>query len=321
MGTVGTTGGGHGQEESPLLCLSPPGVSMVGGVLTVIGGVLTIATMGAAAPLLIAGSLVFLPSERVVLKLSLGTAVGVAGGLGGITKNILVGKKKSGMQTSAETAMENLRRLEEEFKQVVIELCLEMEAMTAEQKIATQQMLALTKNTSVRNSVKSVREDDTFKKMGATKGYKKDAVGTATLVLGVSARTVAREFSEEVLEMSAKSFGKAAGGLMVGVGALFLVSDGVTITKSAMRLWKQVTVLSFLPHFFSQEPSKAADMLRDLAGKLELEQEQASGDGGRVTDLSCPICWDSLTSLVGVSSFYASFMCASSSCESSSCVL
>ena len=65
--------------------------------------------------------------KEIVLKLSSGTAVGVAGGLGGITKNILVGKKKSGMQTSTETAMENLRRLEDEFKQVVINLCLEME--------------------------------------------------------------------------------------------------------------------------------------------------------------------------------------------------
>ena len=65
MGTVGTTGGGYGQQESPLLCLFPPGVSMVGGVLTVIGGVLTIATMGAAAPLLIAGGLVFLSGKEL----------------------------------------------------------------------------------------------------------------------------------------------------------------------------------------------------------------------------------------------------------------
>ena len=58
--------------------------------------------MGAAAPLLVAG-----------------TAVGVAGGLGGIAKNILVGKKKAAQQSGAELAMENLRKLEEEYKQQV----------------------------------------------------------------------------------------------------------------------------------------------------------------------------------------------------------
>ena len=89
------------------------GASILGGVLTVAGGIfdiccheddcvllppgaLTIAAMTAAAPLLVAG-----------------TVVGVAGGLGGIAKNILVGKKKSAQQSGAELAMENLRKLEE----------------------------------------------------------------------------------------------------------------------------------------------------------------------------------------------------------------
>ena len=102
--------------------------------------------MGAAAPLLVAG-----------------TAVGVAGGLGGIAKNILVGKKKAAQQSGAELAMENLRKLEEEYKQAAIELAMEMEDMTEEQRRTTREMLALSKNTSVRSAVKSVLEDSAFK--------------------------------------------------------------------------------------------------------------------------------------------------------------
>ena len=134
------------------------GASILGGVLTVAGGIfdiccheddcvllppgaLTIAAMTAAAPLLVAG-----------------TVVGVAGGLGGIAKNILVGKKKSAQQSGAELAMENLRKLEEEYKQAAIELAMEMEEMTDEQRRATHEMLALSKNTSVRSAVKSVLE-------------------------------------------------------------------------------------------------------------------------------------------------------------------
>merc|ERR1712107_313699 len=219
------------------------GVSIVGGVLTLVGGALTIATMGAAAPLLVAG-----------------TAVGVAGGLGGIAKNILVGKKKAAQQSGAELAMENLRKLEEEYKQAAIELAMEMEDMTEEQRRTTHEMLALSKNTSVRSAVKSVLEDSAFKSVGETKGYKLKAMGTASLVLGATTKTVAKEISEEVMEMSAKSFGKVAGGVVVGVSALFLISDGVTITKTAMMLWRK-------------EPSKAAEMLRELAEKLSEEDE------------------------------------------------
>jgi len=242
------------------------GVSMVGGVLTVVGGALTIATMGAAAPLLVAGTL-----------------VGVAGGVGGIAKNILVGRKKAAQQSSAETAMDNLRKLEEEFKQRVIELALEMEGMSEGQRRVAHEMLALTKNTSVRNSVKAVREDQAFRTIGDTKGYNMKALGTASLVLGATTKTMVKEVSEEVLEMSAKGFGRVAGGVVVGVGALFLLSDGVTITKTAMRLWRK-------------EPSRAADMLRELAARLAAQGEEGKV-GGTTADLSCPICWDALTSL------------------------
>ena len=51
----------------------------------------------------------------------------------GIAKNILVGKKKSAQQSGAELAMENLRKLEEEYKQAAIELAMVMEEMTEEQ--------------------------------------------------------------------------------------------------------------------------------------------------------------------------------------------
>jgi len=246
------------------------GASILGGVLTVAGGALTIAAMTAAAPLLVAG-----------------TVVGVAGGLGGIAKNILVGKKKSAQQSGAELAMENLRKLEEEYKQAAIELAMEMEEMTEEQRKATHEMLALSKNTSVRSAVKSVLEDSAFKSVGETKGYRMKAMGTASLVLGATTKTMAKEISEEVLEMSAKSFGKVAGGVVVGVSALFLISDGVTITKTAMRLWRK-------------EPSKAAEMLRELASRLsEGEEAQTPGPGTWNSDLSCPVCWDPLTALEG----------------------
>merc|ERR1719193_90664 len=246
------------------------GASILGGVLTVAGGALTIAAMTAAAPLLVAG-----------------TVVGVAGGLGGIAKNILVGKKKSAQQSGAELAMENLRKLEEEYKQAAIELAMEMEEMTEEQRRATHDMLALSKNTSVRSAVKSVLEDSAFKSVGETKGYKLKAMGTASLVLGATTKTVAKEISEEVMEMSAKSFGKVAGGVVVGVSALFLISDGVTVTKTAMRLWRK-------------EPSKAAEMLRELAARLsEGEEDQNPGPGTWNSDLSCPVCWDPLTALEG----------------------
>ena len=233
-------------------------------------GALTIAAMTAAAPLLVAG-----------------TVVGVAGGLGGIAKNILVGKKKSAQQSGAELAMENLRKLEEEYKQAAIELAMEMEEMTEEQRRATHDMLALSKNTSVRSAVKSMLEDSSFKTAGETKGYKMKALGTASLVLGATTKTMAKEISEEVLEMSAKSFGKVAGGVVVGVSALFLISDGVTITKTAMRLWRK-------------EPSKSAEMLRELAARLsEGEEDQNPGPGTWNSNLSCPVCWDPLTALEG----------------------
>jgi len=251
------------------------GVSMVGGVLTVVGGALTIATMGVATPLLIAG-----------------TVVGVAGGIGGITKNILVGKKKTNQRTSAETAMENLRKLEEEFKQVVIDLAMKMEGMTPEQRTVTHNLLASTKNTCVREALKSVRSAEAFKNLGETKKFNKEAVGTAGLLAGPTIKTFAKEFSDDVLEMSAKGFGKAAGGVMIGVGALFLISDGVTITKTAVKLWKK-------------EPDKAAEMLRELARKLEDREEKAeetrltSESSTEPVEVSCPICWDSLALLDG----------------------
>ena len=226
--------------------------------------------MTAAAPLLVAG-----------------TVVGVAGGIGGIAKNILVGKKKSAQQSGAELAMENLRKLEEQYKQAAIELAMQMEQMTGEQRRTTHELLAMSKNTSVRSAVKSVLEDSTFKSVGETKGYKMKAMGTASLVLGATTKTMVKEISEEVLEMSAKGFGKVAGGVVVGVSALFLISDGVTITKTAMRLWRK-------------EPSKAAEMLRELASRLsEGEEEQTDAPGTWNSDLSCPVCWDPLAPLEG----------------------
>merc|ERR1712013_349871 len=182
--------------------------------------------------------------------------------------------KKAAQQSGAELAMENLRKLE-------------VEDMTEEQRRTTHEMLALSKNTSVRSAVKSVLEDSAFKSVGETKGYKLKAMGTASLVLGATTKTVAKEISEEVMEMSAKSFGKVAGGVVVGVSALFLISDGVTITKTAMRLWKK-------------EPSKAAEMLRELAEKLsEGEEDETHEPGAWNSDLSCPVCWDPLTALDG----------------------
>merc|ERR1719319_1015938 len=172
--------------------------------------------------------------------------------------------------------MDNLRKLEEEFKQKVIELALE--GMSEGQRRMAHEMLALTKNTSVRNSVKAVREDQAFRTIGDTKGYNMKALGTASLVLGATTKTMVKEVSEEVLEMSAKGFGRVAGGVVVGVGALFLLSDGVTITKTAMRLWRK-------------EPNKAADMLRALAARLAAQGEEGKV-GGTTADLSCPICWD-----------------------------
>merc|ERR1712013_912225 len=180
--------------------------------------------------------------------------------------------KKAAQQSGAELAMENLRKLE-------------VEDMTEEQRRTTHEMLALSKNTSVRSAVKSVLEDSAFKSVGETKGYKLKAMGTASLVLGATTKTVAKEISEEVMEMSAKSFGKVAGGVVVGVSALFLISDGVTITKTAMRLWRK-------------EPSKAAEMLRELAEKLS-EEDEIHGPGAWNSDLSCPVCWDPLTALDG----------------------
>ena len=179
--------------------------------------------------------------------------------------------------------MENLRRLEEEFKLMVINLAVDMETMTKDQRRVTREMLAHTKNTSVRNSVKAVKDNEEFRKITQISCLDMKAVGTAGLVMGAVSKTAVRDFSEDVLNMSAKTFGKAAGGLMVGVGALFLISDGVTITKTAMRLWKD-------------EPNKAAEMLRDLARKIE-QQEEGQDSSHSTSELSCPICWDCLTSL------------------------
>ena len=80
-------------------------------------GALTIATLGAAAPLLIAG-----------------TAVGAAGGLGGVARNFFVGKIKRNKQSAAELAMNNLMNLGEQYNTAVIELAKDYKNMSEEQQ-------------------------------------------------------------------------------------------------------------------------------------------------------------------------------------------
>ena len=213
-------------------------------------GALTIATMGAAAPLLIAG-----------------TAVGAAGGLGGVARNFFVGKIKRTKQSAAELAMNNLMNLGEQYNTAVIELARDYKNMSEEQQNVTDEILDMDENANVRKTVKSVLDHPTFQSFaGANKSNKQKAMelmDEAKAIILPTAKTVAKEVAEEAAEATAKTAGKAAGGLVIGVSALFLIADAKTITETAVKLWKK-------------EPSKAAEMLRELARKLSEGEEDQS---------------------------------------------
>lgn len=237
------------------------GVSMVGGVLTVVGGALTIATMGAAAPVLVAGGV-----------------MGVAGGVGGVLRNVLVDKKKSDHRSSAENAMDNLKKLEEDIKQSVISLFTMMATMTKDQLNSTQDLLSETKNVQVKKLLSSVKSSTNLQKIVTA------SVETAGFALTAAGRPALGVIGGEVMEQGAKSLGRAAGGVMIGLGAVFLIADGVNMTKTAIKLWKK-------------EPDKAAEILRDLARRLGEEGQQEPGWDvvpRPDPDISCPVCWESL---------------------------
>ena len=199
--------------------------------------------MGAAFPLLIAG-----------------TAVGAAGGVGGIVNNIVVGKKNSSKQLTADQAMENLGKLEEAFRKAAEELVKRRKEMTEDQRRATDEMLALSENTIVRRALEGMG-DSTFKGESNSSDDFRAVSSFSNSVAAASFAPISKQVAEEAAEVGAKSLGKVAGGVVVGVSALFLIADGVTMTKTAMELWRN-------------EPSKAAEMLRELAEKLSEGEEK-----------------------------------------------
>ena len=224
------------------------GVSMVGGILTLVGGALTMATLGAGPPLLLAGSL-----------------VGVGGALGMIAKNVLVGKKKSKHRSRVETAMDSLGELEEQINQGVVQLVMEMESMTPSHRTLSLQILAQSENMDVKKSLIAVTDSEILKQAGEihfTQAKSKAKMKAAKTVFGAVAKPVAKEISKDVLKMSSKTFGKATGGFMMGLGAVLVIKDGVTITKAAMKLWKK-------------EPDKAAEILRELAKQMDEDVERS----------------------------------------------
>ena len=142
--------------------------------------------MGAAYPLLIAG-----------------TAVGAAGGVGGIVNNVVVGKKNSSKQLTADQAMENLGKLEEAFKEAAEELVKERKEMTEEQRRATDEILALSENTIVRRAVEEMGvssfkgESNSSDDFRATSSFNSVAVASS---LGSLGAPISKQVAEEAAE-------------------------------------------------------------------------------------------------------------------------
>ena len=122
--------------------------------------------MGAAAPLLIAG-----------------TAVGAAGGLGGVARNFFVGKIKRTKQSAAELAMNNLMNLGEQYNTAVIELARDYKNMSEEQQNVTDEILDMDENAYIRKTVKSVLDHPTFQSFaGVNKSNKQKATNPSFAV-------------------------------------------------------------------------------------------------------------------------------------------
>ena len=158
-----------------------------------------------------------------------------------------------------ETAIDSLGELEEQINQGVVQLVMEMESMTPSHRTLSLQILAQSENMDVKKSLIAVTDSEILKQAGEihfTQAKSKAKMKAAKTVFGAVAKPVAKEISKDVLKMSSKTFGKATGGFMMGLGAVLVIKDGVTITKAAMKLWKK-------------EPDKAAEILRELAKQMD----------------------------------------------------